>query len=67
MARTGVRRISADIGLANDGESILGGVADNLTDRTRVLLARFFDKPLSYFYPPDITGTPTGGRSRPRR
>ena len=60
----GVRRISADIGLANNGETIshghvhniLSGVADNLTDRTRVLLARFFDKPLSYFYPPDIAG-----------
>jgi len=60
----GLRRISADIGRANDGETIshghvhniISGVADNLTDRTRVLLAKFFGKPLSYFHPPDIAG-----------
>jgi hypothetical protein len=55
----GVRRISADIALANDGDTIshghvhniLNGQADNLTDRTRTLLAKFFDKPIAYFSP----------------
>ncbi|SDZ23651.1 hypothetical protein SAMN05421504_11121 [Amycolatopsis xylanica] len=60
----GVRRISADIALANDGETIshghvhniLNGTADNLTDRTTRLLARFFGKPVSFFQPSDETG-----------
>lgn len=51
----GVRRISADIAAVNDGRTIshghihniLTGEADNLTDRTRGLLARFFGKPVS--------------------
>jgi hypothetical protein len=55
----GVRRISADIASKNNGETIshgqvfniLAGRANTLTDRTRMLLAAFFDKPPSYFYP----------------
>lgn len=55
----GVRGISADISRANGGETlshghvhnIVSGEAENLTDRTRALLANFFDKPPSYFYP----------------
>ncbi|WP_186763022.1 hypothetical protein [Lentzea tibetensis] len=55
----GVRRISADIKAACDGETIshghihniLAGEADNLTDRTRTLLARFFGKPITAFLP----------------
>jgi hypothetical protein len=57
----GVRKISADIREVCNGETIshghvhniLSGEADNLTDRTRSLLSRFFDKPVSYFHPPD--------------
>lgn len=57
----GVRKISADIRDACNGETIshghvhniLSGEANNLTDRTRNLLARFFDKPASRFHPPD--------------
>lgn len=57
----GVRTISADIREACGGETIshghvhniLSGEADNLTDRTRNLLARFFDKPASCFHPPE--------------
>lgn len=53
----GVRKISADIRKACNGETIshghihniLTGEANNLTDRTRSLLSRFFDKPASYF------------------
>ncbi|MFC9767696.1 hypothetical protein [Rhodococcus jostii] len=60
----GVRRISADIAAANDGDTIshghvhhiLTGEADNLTDRTRSLLARFFDKPSSSFLAPAQDG-----------
>jgi hypothetical protein len=56
----GVRRLSADIGRSNDGDTIshghvhniLNGDAQNLTDHTRTLLARFFGKHPSYFYPP---------------
>lgn len=56
----GVRRISADIKAVCDGQTIshghihniLSGEADNLTDRTRAMLARFFDKPITAFYPP---------------
>jgi hypothetical protein len=56
----GVRAISADIRKANDGETIshghvhniLNGDAENLTDRTRNLLGRFFGKAPSYFFPP---------------
>jgi hypothetical protein len=56
----GARRISADIAKANDGETIshghvrniLNSEAQNLTDRTRGVLARFFGKHPSYFYPP---------------
>lgn len=55
----GVRRISADIKAVCDGQTIshghihniLSGEADNLTDRTRALLARFFDKPVTAFHP----------------
>jgi hypothetical protein len=62
----GVRKISADIRQACDGETIshghvhniLSGEADNLTDRTRSLLARFFDKPASYFHPPEDSVQP---------
>jgi hypothetical protein len=57
----GVRKISADIREMCDGETIshghvhniLTGEADNLTDRTRSLLSRFFKKPASYFHPPN--------------
>lgn len=57
----GVRRISADIRQASNGENIshghvhniLSGEADNITDRTRQLLANFFGRPPSYFYPPN--------------
>lgn len=56
----GVRKISADIAVANGGDTIshghvhniLTGEAENLTDRTRVLLARFFGKQPSFFHPP---------------
>lgn len=56
----GVRRISADIRAVCDGETIshghihniVSGEADNLTDRTRALLARFFGKPITAFHPP---------------
>ncbi|MFI6098109.1 hypothetical protein ACIA8G_21325 [Lentzea sp. NPDC051213] len=56
----GVRRISADIKAVCDGQTIshghihniLSGEADNLTDRTRALLAKFFGKPLTAFHPP---------------
>jgi hypothetical protein len=62
----GVRKISADIRQACDGETIshghvhniLSGEADNLTDRTRNLLARFFDKPASSFHPPEEATQP---------
>ena len=61
----GVRRVSADIKAACGGETIshghihniLSGEADNLTDRTRALLARFFDKPLTAFLPPEQNDT----------
>ncbi|ALG10842.1 hypothetical protein [Kibdelosporangium phytohabitans] len=61
----GVRRISADIAEANGGDTIshghvhniLTGEAENLTDRTRVLLARFFGKQPAFFHPPEH-GTP---------
>jgi hypothetical protein len=57
----GVRRISADIKDACDGETIshghihniLAGEADNLTDRTRTLLARFLEKPVTALMPAD--------------
>lgn len=56
----GVRKISADIAAANNGDTIshghvhhiLTGEADNLTDKTRTLLSRFFDKPPSFFLAP---------------
>lgn len=56
----GVRRISADIADANGGETIshghvhniLNGGAENLTDRTRAVLARFFGTHPSRLYPP---------------
>ena len=56
----GVRRISLDIREANGGETIshghinniLNGEAENLTDKTRNLLAVFFGKHPAYFYPP---------------
>jgi hypothetical protein len=59
----GVRAISAHIRDANDGETIshghihnmLTGEADNLTDRTKRLLARYFGKPLSVFLPPETS------------
>lgn len=62
----GVRKISADISAANDGvtishghvHNILIGEAENLTDRTRGLLARFFGKHPSYFYPPTVPTDP---------
>src|SRR5213592_4557173 len=61
-----VRRIAADIRAANDGETIshghvhniLTGEAGNLTERTRLLLARFFNRPPSYFYPPQQSTEP---------
>nr|CEL14360.1 hypothetical protein [Kibdelosporangium sp. MJ126-NF4]CTQ88726.1 hypothetical protein [Kibdelosporangium sp. MJ126-NF4] len=57
----GVRRISADIAKANDGvtishghvHNILTGEAENLTDRTRRLLARFFGRQPAFFHPPE--------------
>ncbi|MDV6277535.1 hypothetical protein R3Q06_29010 [Rhodococcus erythropolis] len=60
----GVRKISADIAAANDGDTIshghvhhiLTGEADNLTDRTRSLLARYFGKPPSFFLAPSQAG-----------
>ncbi|SMC74173.1 hypothetical protein SAMN05661093_01836 [Kibdelosporangium aridum] len=63
----GVRKISADIAAANDGDTIshghvhniLTGEAENLTDRTRVLLARFFGKQPSFFHPPQEGIEPT--------
>src|SRR6266567_8769426 len=53
----GVRKISADIAKANDGETIshgqvfniLDGRVGGVTDRTRVLLGIFFGKHPSYF------------------
>lgn len=56
----GVRRISADIAKVNNGETIshghihniLSGGAENLTDRTRGILAKFFGEHPSCFYPP---------------
>lgn len=62
----GVRTISADISAANDGQKIshghvhhiLTGEADNLTDRTRSLLARFFGHPATVFLQPDQSGVP---------
>lgn len=62
----GVRKISADISAANDGatishghvHNILIGEAENLTDRTRGLLAKFFGKHPSYFYPPADSADP---------
>jgi hypothetical protein len=56
----GVRQISADIARANGGlgishghvHNLLKGEADNLTDKTRSLLARFFGKEPSNFFPP---------------
>lgn len=62
----GVRRISADIAAANDGDTIshghvhniLTGEAENLTDKTRVLLARFFGRQPSYFLPPEAAPQP---------
>jgi hypothetical protein len=62
----GVRKISADICETCEGDTIshghvhniLTGEADNLTDRTRGLLCRFFDKPASYFHPPDVSAQP---------
>lgn len=62
----GVRKISADIREACDGETIshghvhniLSGEAENLTDHTRSLLSRFFDKPASSFHPPDASAQP---------
>lgn len=61
-----VRKISADIREVCDGETIshghvhniLSGEANNLTDRTRILLSRFFDKPASCFYPADVSTRP---------
>ncbi|MDQ2881493.1 MAG: hypothetical protein M3Y48_09735 [Actinomycetota bacterium] len=57
----GTRKIAADIAKANSGatishasvHNIMNGAAGNLTDRTRTLLARFFNKSASYFFPPD--------------
>ncbi|WP_412750007.1 hypothetical protein [Krasilnikovia sp. M28-CT-15] len=67
----GVRAISADIRAANGGETvshghihnILKGEADNLTDRTRRLLATFFGRQLADFLPPedDMPGSPGQG------
>lgn len=62
----GVRKISADIREVCDGETIshghvhniLSGEAENLTDHTRNLLSRFFDKPASSFHPPDASAQP---------
>lgn len=62
----GVRKIAADISAANDGEAIshghihniLTGEAENLMQRTSSLLARFFDKHPSYFYPPARSAKP---------
>ena len=62
----GVRQISAHIALANDGETIshghihniLSGDAQNLTDHTRNLLARFFGRHPSYFHPPQRAPQP---------
>jgi hypothetical protein len=62
----GVRRISADIATANGGDTIshghvhniLTGEAENLTDKTRVLLSRFFGRPVSFFSPPDNAAGP---------
>lgn len=61
----GVRKISADISAANYGQKIshghvhhiLTGEADNLTDRTRSLLARFFGHSPSEFLQPDPSGS----------
>lgn len=55
-----VRKISADIGAANDGERlshgqvhlILQGAADNVTERTARLLARFFGVTVASLHPP---------------
>lgn len=55
-----VRKISADIGAANDGEQlshgqvhlILQGAADNVTERTARLLARFFGVTVASLHPP---------------
>jgi hypothetical protein len=57
----GLRRISADIREANGGDTvshghlhnILVGDAENLTEKTRGILARFFGKHPSYFCPPN--------------
>lgn len=62
----GVRRISADIRAANHGETIshghvhniLNGDADNLTDKTRALLATFFGEHPSFFHPPSESAEP---------
>src|SRR5437763_3859341 len=62
----GLRRISADIGEATGGETIshghlhniLIGDAENLTERTRCILARFFGRHPTYFCPPNESYEP---------
>lgn len=57
----GTRRIAADIALANNGDTIsharvhdiMTGTADNLSDRTKRLLARFFGLSPADFLPPE--------------